>query len=184
MGSLRVLVIVSFSVILLAQTPSHWTIAQPYGRNNPLKRALLLGTATPADPPVKVALLIDCHPEAGTPTIGIRLPDKGLNFDVAPFEGPDGIGTEQKLFRLSIADAPTPFRNINGSAKSKDTFQLDFMPSKAELNTLVAAASAGKPLVVTVKSATGSGPNLTARFSLPPDPTPLKSVVAPCLIQP
>ncbi len=157
----------------------HWVIQQPYGKQNPTKRGLLAGTASSGDHSGRAVLTVDCGGD-GTRTIGVRVRDKELGFDLSTFEGEDSIGMQKKLFRFAIANNPATFRNVGGGSKEDEFFALGFNPSLSELRLLISPASAGKPVIVTVQPPDGKGAPLVIHFQLPSDSAPLQTATAPC----
>lgn len=167
---------------LSGASEDRWVVQHPYESKNPLKRVILLGSATVGTRSGKAVLIVGCHPDdGGVSTVGVRLRDGGMGFDLDAFEGEDGAGTHRKLLTFALSDSPPIIRTVNGSGQEGNEFELDFEPSMPELRRLLSSASAGKPFILTLHPPSGKGPVLVMHFQLPADNGALKIAISPCL---
>lgn len=167
---------------LAGASQGRWTIQQPYGGGNPLKRVILLGSAKFEKHSGKAVLIVGCRPDdGGVSTVGVRLLDGGLGFDLNAFEGEDGVGTHRKLLTFALGDNPPMLRTVNGSAQEGNEFEIDFEPSMSELKRFLSPTSAGKPFELTLHPPSGKGAALVMHFQLPADNSALKIAMTPCL---
>ena len=167
-------------LLAVAAPASGWQVTQPY-QGNPLKTAMLTGTAQYLGRQGRATLTVVCRPDAGRPSAQLGIDEKlAGSFPVDPFEGPGGIGEKKRLVRVTLGGDAKP-RSFTSTASRQEqiAFEWTFNPPKAEFQRWI--KSAGKTITVAVAEPDGKGRQLQATFQLPAVSQPFSEMVMPCL---
>jgi len=178
----RLLVVPALMLTLLAalsaaqdSTPS-WKIHSPYP-NNPLRQAVLRGTASQGRLTTKTDMQLECRPDGDGPRLNLIFTPSEVKFDADPFEGPGGLG-ERTSLRLTLGKT-TWSHHFSGYFVDANQFVLSFALSSAEARLSTSATSA-QPLTISLDPAKPGEP-LRFMFELPPASDAVRGMVTPCL---
>ena len=148
------------------------------GNLEPMREVVLHGTSTYAGSSAAAYLALECR-EVG-PTLAVRFPDQiAKPSNVYAFDGSDGVGEDQKLFRFTVGAQAGTFRNVSGGQHVEGTFDLDYTPDKQLLEQLLDPPDT--PVTVTVLSPDHKGSPLRARFVLPSNTEMYRGFMQRCL---
>ena len=163
--------------------PPSWTVR----RTNIGTEALLRGTAEAGGHTSPALLVLSCpvtavSPErpALSPLVELRLPKSSVAFDVA-FVG-DKDGDDNGYIHVQIGTSPEIHADLATWTVVPDTGNvapLGLDLRAAELERLTQASAS--PLQIAVRPNEGPAKAVTARFTLPADPSPAQTAINACL---
>lgn len=165
-----------FLLAALAEEPAAWKIATPY-QTIPLKWAELPGKAVFGNVTDPARLRIAYRPDGGVPTASLLISASLIKaFPVDAFEGPEGIGGEQRLVQTALQDGgPVKSLYVGGAFLDSDIFEWLFVLPKEEIQRWLAAT--GKEMKIYVLDPADKSRCLEASFTLPEDARPLRGML-------
>ncbi|KZE30254.1 hypothetical protein [Crenobacter luteus] len=152
-----------------------WQLAEPV-EGGPPAEARIRGEAVFGRARLPAELALSCRADAPPATTTVRLLGRPGGFDLAPFEGADGVGRHGRLASYAVGRARFVPARVGGAALDADVFGLSFALPAREAAALVDA----RQLRFRLKPARGRAAPLEARFDLPYDSAPLRRALQGC----
>jgi len=160
-----------------ASAPASWVVTDAIV-GSPLRQASLSGQGKVGKAVFPVALTLTCRADQPVMHLTLEVPDSIPGWDVAPFEGPQGMGQRRSMLSVLMKGSRyvSTYRT-SGWHSDGGHFNFGWTPDEAFLERVPVT---GTHLLVKIEPAKRIYKELEARFDFPSDASAMLAAMSSC----